>query len=161
MNNSQPSATLAVLDILGDLVAISRDGQDGFATAAEHARAPELGTFFSAVSQERQAMVSELQVLEREFGKLEVDGDASLVGKLHRAWINLKTALARDEDQAILEEAERGEDAALKAYQDALNVTDPPLSEKLIALLKGHLASIKDSHFEVKVRLDSGKYSTN
>lgn len=154
-----PPATVAVLDILDDLVAINRDGEDGFATAAEYALAPELKSFFSTRAAERHAMVSELQALEREFGKSEVEASATLGGKLHRAWTNLKIALAKNEDKAILEEAERGEDTALVAYQNALNVLDPPLSENVISLIKRHLASIKDSHSEVKVRLDSGKYA--
>jgi uncharacterized protein (TIGR02284 family) len=50
----------------------------------------------------------------------EAATSGSTAGALHRGWINLKTALAVDTDLAILDEAELGEEAALKNYILAL-----------------------------------------
>ena len=39
---------------------------------------------------------------------------------MHRAWINLKSAITSADDHAILSECERGEDFAKRAYEEAL-----------------------------------------
>ncbi len=44
----------------------------------------------------------------------------SVAASLHRGWINIKSAVTGRDDSAILNEVERGEDAAKKAYKDAL-----------------------------------------
>ncbi|WP_243749147.1 PA2169 family four-helix-bundle protein [Mucilaginibacter agri] len=45
----------------------------------------------------------------------------SVSGTLHRAWIDVKSLFGGDDREGILSEAERGEDAIKKAYNDALN----------------------------------------
>jgi len=45
--------------------------------------------------------------------------ESSLTGYLHRGWINLKSLLTGKDDQSVLSEVERGEEFALKAYNDA------------------------------------------
>jgi uncharacterized protein (TIGR02284 family) len=149
-----------VLSTLENLIEISRDGQEGFAQAAEHANASELKALFTGYSSERARMVSELQVLERQHGKTDVDHSGSLAGGLHRAWINVRAAVASREDQAILEEAERGEDAAVKAYEDSLAPGNRVLPVSVAFVLERHLASVQAAHDEIRNRRDSGNYRT-
>lgn len=149
-----------VLSTLENLIEISRDGQEGFAQAAEHATSSDLKALFTGYSSERARMVSELQVLERQHGKTEVDHTGTLAGGLHRAWINVRAAVASREDQAILEEAERGEDVAVKAYEDALAPGSRVLPVSVAFVLERHLASVQAAHDEVRNRRDSGKYRT-
>ncbi|RYD31363.1 MAG: PA2169 family four-helix-bundle protein [Verrucomicrobiaceae bacterium] len=149
-----------VLSTLENLIEITRDGQEGFAQAAEHASSSDLKALFTGYSSERARMVSELQVLERQHGKTEVDHTGSLTGGLHRAWINLRAAVATREDQAILEEAERGEDAAVKAYEEALSPNHSVLPVSVSFVLERHLSSVQAAHDEVRNRRDSGKYNT-
>jgi uncharacterized protein (TIGR02284 family) len=44
---------------------------------------------------------------------------------MHRGWINLRAALGGGE-RAVLAEAERGEDAAVKEFKKAMNEPLPP-----------------------------------
>lgn len=147
-----------VLSVLEHLIEVTRDGQEGFAQAAEHANSPELKALFTGYGSERARMLSELQVLERQHGKPEVDHTGTIAGGLHRAWINLRAAVATREDQAILEEAERGEDVAVKAYEDALGSENRILPVSVAFVLERHLAAVQSSHDEVRNRRDSGAY---
>jgi uncharacterized protein (TIGR02284 family) len=42
------------------------------------------------------------------------------MGTLHRAWVDLKTVMTRHDNLTVLEECERGESAAITAYENAL-----------------------------------------
>ena len=59
---------------------------------------------------QRSEFAGELQAEVTRIGG-EPATSGSTAGAIHRGWIGLKTALAADTDHAILEEAERGEDA--------------------------------------------------
>lgn len=150
----------AILDTLEDLIEITRDGAEGFSLAAEHATHPELKDFFRSLGNARAEMVRDLQDLERFQGQEKVDTSGSVTGSLHRAWINIRTAVTQRNDQAILEEAERGEDAALEAYEDALSQTPGALPESALAVIRQHLTAIKKAHDDVRGRRDSGNYQT-
>ena len=43
---------------------------------------------------------------------------------MHRAWINLKSAVTSGDDHAILAECERGEDSAVDEYKKAMEEKD-------------------------------------
>ncbi len=148
-----------ILEILEDLIEITRDGQEGFAQSAEHAESSELKQIFSNYSRQRGAIITDLQQLERQYGKPDVDTAGSVTGSLHRAWINIRTAVAARNDQAILEEAERGEDAAVEAFQDALSPQEGVLPENVNLTISRHLAQIKQAHDDVRDRRDSGRYA--
>lgn len=148
-----------ILSTLESLIEICRDGQEGFRQSAEHTDNNELKAVLGQYSSERATMISELQTLQRQHGQPEVDEDGSVVGSLHRAWINLRSAIATRNDQAILEEAERGEDAALDAYRDALKPISPPLPRSITSVLEPHLSKVQAAHDDVRDRRDSGRYN--
>lgn len=110
-----------LVDVLNDLIQISKDGEEGFRACAEHAS--ERQAYYKNQFLERSKTcglaVLELQNLVRTFG-----GDpaqtSSVTGTLHRHWLNLKSAVLGKDDEAILNECERGEDAAVNAYRKAL-----------------------------------------
>jgi uncharacterized protein (TIGR02284 family) len=45
----------------------------------------------------------------------------SVAAAVHRGWINLKSAVTGKDDAAILTECERGEELAVKSFEDALD----------------------------------------
>ena len=57
----------------------------------------------------------------------------SVLGALHRRWLNVKTAITGKDEAAVLAECERGEDMAVVAYKDALAQDLPSDVRKLIA----------------------------
>jgi uncharacterized protein (TIGR02284 family) len=104
--------------ILNDLIETCKDGEQGFRTAAEKAKESSLKSLFTKYSLQRAEYGRELQALVTEMG-----GDPATTGhvsaSLHRGWMNLKEALSKNEDKALIDECEAGEDAALKNYREA------------------------------------------
>jgi uncharacterized protein (TIGR02284 family) len=55
-----------------------------------------------------------------------------VAGALHRGWVSVKTALTSQDDKAVLEECERGEDSAVAQYRKALKQPLPPAIRVLV-----------------------------
>src|SRR5271157_5575560 len=108
-----------VLSTLNDLIETCKDSQVGFHTAAEKLKDPEIHTFFLKFYLQRSEFAGELQAEVTRIGGEPVTSGTT-AGAIHRGWIGLKSALAADSDLAILDEAERGEEAAVKNYIEAL-----------------------------------------
>jgi len=109
---------------LNDLIETSKNGEEGFRLAAEHAQDPQLKGLLQKYADECRQAVSELQqAVAGMGGKPEHTG--TVAGAAHRAWVKLREAVTKDDDQAILDEVERGEDHAKAIYQKALKDTLP------------------------------------
>lgn len=107
------------IDLLNELIEVSKDGENGFHACAEQAESQALRAVLAQRADDCRAAVAELQSLVRSLGgKAETSGSTG--GSLHRSWVAIKTKLSRADDLAVLEEVERGEDHALEAYRKAL-----------------------------------------
>lgn len=148
--------TETTLKILNDLVETCKDGQQGFRTAAEDAKDSELARVLTEFSTQRTTFIAELQDRVRALGG-DPEKSGSVGGSLHRGWINLKSAMASNEPHAVLAECERGEDAAVKAYREAL---DENLDAITRGLVSRQYAAIQAAHDRVKQLRDSVAYST-
>jgi len=140
------------ISTLNNLIETLRDGQEGFKEASENAKSPDLKSFFNQVSLDRAQMVGELQQEVRGLGG-DPENTGSTAGALHRAWIDIKGTLTGRDDKSILNEAERGEDSAVKSYQDALK--EPNLPAILRTLIERQFTAIKQVHDRVKQMRDA------
>ena len=113
------------------LVEICRDGERGLRAAAEAVNQPELKALFTELAAERARFATDLVPHLQRLGGI-TDGEGTSAGALHRGWINLKAHVPGHHDHAIVTEAERGEHAALDAYDDALHGMLPPTVTSLI-----------------------------
>ena len=122
-----------VVDVLNDLLESSRDGEYGFAACAEHTDSEQLKGVFQRHARECAGAVVELEHEVRRLGGEPASG-GTMAGALHRGWVSVKSALSARDDQAVLQECERGEDAAVARYRKALEATLPmdvrPLVER-------------------------------
>ena len=143
------------ISVLQDLIETNRDGQHGFRTAAEDAKDAELARVFTEFSTQRTTFIAELQDRVRSLGG-DADKSGSVSGSLHRGWIDLKAALSSNEPHAVLAEAERGEDAAVKAYREALEENLDPITRGIVSR---QYASVQAAHDRVKSLRDSVAYS--
>ncbi len=105
---------------LNSLIETLNDGRLGFTTAAEDAEMSELKTLFGMLAAEREKFAAQLQQQVQQLGETP-EKTGTVAGDLHRGWINLKAAVSRREDLAILEECERGEESAVSSFRDALS----------------------------------------
>ena len=134
--------TKDVASVLNDLIETCKDGQEGFKKAAEKVKESSLKSLFSKYSAQRAAYAQELQSAVTQLGG-EPETSGHVAAALHRGWINLKEALAKDEDKAIIFECEAGEDAAMKAYKEALSKGLPTDVQMLV---QRQFAGVQEAH---------------
>ena len=136
----------SAISVLNGLIETCKDGEQGFRNSAEKAKDASLKSLFSKYASQRATYVQELSAAVTQLG-----GDPAqtghIAGSLHRGWMNLKEAFARDEDRAIINEAESGEDAAVKAYKEALGTTLPA---NVGTLIQTQYAGIQEAHNTIR-----------
>lgn len=142
-----------VISTLNGLIETLKDGQEGFKEAAEGVQNSELKSAFYEFSQQRSQFAGELQNAVRELGG-DPENAGSVSGAIHRGWINIKSAVTGQDDQAILNEAERGEDSAKNAYKDAL---EEELPANVRAIVERQFSAVQQAHDRVKAMRDSAK----
>ncbi len=140
------------ISTLNNLIETCRDGQNGFADAAEHIENPQIRTFCLEQSRKRAQFVGELQQEAMALGG-DPENSGSAAAALHRAWIDLKSALGGG-DHAVLAACETGEDAAVKAYDNALKEALPV---PVRSVIERQRQSVKQAHDQVKSLRDQLK----
>jgi uncharacterized protein (TIGR02284 family) len=138
--------TSKVTSILNGLIQTLKDGENGFRTAAEGLQDPQVKSLFQQYSRQRADMAREIQSEVRRLGgDPEVAG--TFAGAAHRGWINITSIVSGKDDGSIIAEAERGEDAAKRAYEEALRA---PLAAQTLALVREQSMKIHDAHDRVR-----------
>lgn len=131
---------------LNNLIETCRDGQNGFQTAADGVTNAEYKRLFEQYAQQRAQFVGELQGEVRRLGG-DPQTTGSVAAALHRGWINIKSAVTGKDEHNILEEAERGEDSAVRNYQDAMGQPLPPES---LSVVRRQYQAIQEAHNRVR-----------
>ncbi len=145
-----------VISTLNNLVETCKDGQNGFRTAAEGVKDTKLTTLFNTYSQQRGQFAAELQNEVRRLGG-EPGETGSTAAVLHRGWINIKSAVTGEDEGAIISECERGEDSAVKAYEEALKNN---LQGDVKMLVERQFSQVKEAHDLVR-SLEKSKAQAN
>ena len=126
---------------LNNLLEKNYDAEKGYKYAAENAKDPQLKAFFSERAQERYDFSHELETEIRDFGE-NPDKGSSLAGDAHRTWMNLKSSLSSNKDEAAMEEAVRGEQVAADEYEDVLKDPNiPPTTANLLLKQKNGIVA--------------------
>lgn len=132
---------------LSELLAVTRDGENGFATCAEHARSESLRQVFMSRASRHAVAAAELRGLIGQLG-----GDPAIRGKIvsttRRGWASLPATLTQNNDDALVDECERGEDHALEVYRNAL---DDHLPEFVRQVVLRQFEGLMSDHDEIRV----------
>jgi uncharacterized protein (TIGR02284 family) len=131
-----------IIKELDNLIELLRDGQEGYRLASENTDDHELKSVLSRYSEQRATFAGELQQHQHELGKSDAEDDTSVKGKLHRGWIDIKTAVKSNDRESILKECERGDDHAIQEYTKA---SEKGLPGNIQSTLVKHLADIETS----------------
>ncbi|QJR15136.1 PA2169 family four-helix-bundle protein [Usitatibacter palustris] len=139
-----------IANCLNELIEVSKDGERGFVTCAEGAKDAQLKAYFEQCARRCGDAARVLGVeVARLGGKPGTSGSASAA--LHRAWLNVKTAVTSNDDLAVLEECERGEDVAIKAYAKCLQENLPP---NVRTIVQSQYQGVVHNHDKVKMLRD-------
>ncbi len=146
--------TTETIEILNDLVLMHNDRIEGYERALhemEQVDADLKTLFLNMIDESRKnksSIANEVQVLGGD-----VENGTTNSGKIYRAWMDVKAVFTGHNRKTILSNCEAGEDAAQRAYNDALDTDDLPryIREMLIR----QQASLKRSHDKIKDLRDS------
>jgi uncharacterized protein (TIGR02284 family) len=138
-----------VVEVLNDLVMINNDRINGYQHAVKELKSgdTDLKTLFDKMIVESQQIKSdlahEIQVLHGD-----VEQGTTEMGKIYRAWMDVKSVFTGEDRHTVLANCEAGEDAAQKAYNKALE------TERLPAFIRDMLTSqrtrLRSSHDEIR-----------
>jgi uncharacterized protein (TIGR02284 family) len=139
-----------VMTNLNRLIEVCLDGQKGYREAADHIDDSDYKRMFTELSQQRARFAVELQTLVASMGEMPND-DSSTRAALHRALIDVKAAVTGGGTKAVLQEVERGEDIAVDAYQEIIDMALPATAQELI---QRQYAAVKEAHDRMKALRD-------
>jgi uncharacterized protein (TIGR02284 family) len=134
------------ISLLNSLIETCKDGEQGFKTAAEGLTSPDLKAKFFQYSRERGQIANELQAEVRRLGG-DPEHSGSLSGAMHRGWLDIKSVITGKDDHAIVAEAERGEDVAKSAFENALKEVPAGTTQVLVQQLA---LSVRQAHDDVR-----------
>ena len=142
-----------VVKTLNDLIENCKDGEYGFRTCAEHAKSANLKSVFTQRAGQCRSAAEELQALVTRLGGTP-DLAVSVRWRAWVGWVAVRGALALDDDQAMLNECERGEDIAINRYRKALEQALPPEVEQVV---RRQSEGARRNHDQIKALRDSYK----
>jgi uncharacterized protein (TIGR02284 family) len=145
-----------IISTINGLIETLKDGQEGYKQAADAVEDPDLKKLFGTYSQQRARFAGELQSQVRSLGETDPEQSSSMSGAMHRAWINLKAVATSGDQHAILAECERGEDSAVKEYEEALK---DGLTSSLQSVVSQQFDAVKAAHDQIKNLRDAAEKS--
>ena len=131
---------------LNELLIKNYDAEKGYLNAAENVDSPTLKIFFKRRATERSEFAKELRTEILQYGE-EPKDSGSFKGTVHRNWMTLKSLFSSNDEEAILEEAIRGEEASLEDYDEILKEisTFPPSIDAMLFKQRNSIQSAINS----------------
>jgi uncharacterized protein (TIGR02284 family) len=145
-----------IISTINSLIETLKDGQEGVKQAAEAVKHSSLKSLFNEFSLQRAIFAGELQSEVVNLGESKPETDSSASGALHRAWINIKSAVTSGDDHAILAECERGEDSAVNEYREAM---EEEITAPIRDVVERQYREVQHAHDRIKSLRDATKAS--
>jgi uncharacterized protein (TIGR02284 family) len=146
-----------VVSTLNDLIETCKDGDEGFRACAEDISDAQIKSLFMNRAQHCAEAARELQELVLAYGG-KPETSSSVAGSLHRRWVDIKSAITGKDDEAILNECERGEDVAVASYRKAL---EKDLPEDVRSVVERQFQGVQRNHDQVKTLRDQARTVKN
>jgi|SRR5690606_5430578 len=130
---------------LNELLVKNYDAEKGYLNAVDNVDSPRLKMFFKRRASERSEFAKDLRTEIYRYGE-EPESSGSINGDLHRNWMALKALFSTNNEEAILEEAIKGEEANLKEYESVLKDRNlPPSVDSLLIKQKNAIQAAINS----------------
>jgi uncharacterized protein (TIGR02284 family) len=149
--------TTALAEILNDLIKINYDRIEGYRKAAEESKEfdVELHPLFREMADESRLHVSALTEYVRSMG-VETEKGSTTMGKIYRAWMDVKATFTGKDTKSIIASCEFGEDQAQIAYEEAL-ASEAEMDAATRQLITSQKETLKRSHDKIKAMRDACK----
>ncbi|HKX91736.1 MAG TPA: PA2169 family four-helix-bundle protein [Sphingomicrobium sp.] len=134
------------ISTLNTLIATLIDSVNGYEDAAANSEGGRFQQLFRERAGERQRVVESLRAEVRRLGGNPED-DASFMGQAHQRFLDLKAAITGRDDQAVINEVERGEDYLKEKFETALN--SGHLSGESRAAVESAYQSVRSGHDQI------------
>ncbi|MES1222279.1 MAG: PA2169 family four-helix-bundle protein [Bacteroidota bacterium] len=143
-----------VNEVLNDLIRINHDRSEGYEKAIHQLTENDndLKVLFRRYASESREYASVLSAEVVSNGGKPADS-TTVSGKIYRAWMEVKSAMSNNESHSVLESCEFGEDAAQKAYKEAL-VSGAKMSAGIKDIVRRQKANLQLAHDEIKRERD-------
>ena len=139
-NNSDEISTL------NTLIATTIDSITGYENSAKDIDSERFREIFRQRADERQQVVEQLRSEVRRLGGNPED-DGSFMGKTHQRFEDLKAAITGQDEKAIINEVERGEDYLKEKFETALN--SDTLSGDARSVVERCYQSVRQGHDQI------------
>lgn len=139
-----------LIEVLNDLIRINHDRTDGYHKAVEELKPTDidLKTMFTNMANSSVQYANALAAEVRNLGGSPAV-DSTQSGKLYRVWMDIRSGISARDRKSVLALCEFGEDAALKAYDLALE-SDAEIPADVRQVIMDQKSSIQTSHDVVK-----------
>lgn len=139
-----------LIEVLNDLIRINHDRTDGYHKAVEELKPTDidLKTMFTNMANSSVQYANALAAEVRNLGGTPAV-DSTQSGKLYRVWMDIRSGISARDRKSVLALCEFGEDAALKAYNLALE-SDAEIPAQVRQVIMDQKGSIQTSHDVVK-----------
>ena len=137
------------IDVLNNLIILNNDRIDGYKAAYSETYKEELRNLFTKLEQTSFQCKTELESEVKHLGGTPDEGTMFL-GKLHRGWMDIKSAIMGSDSETILSSCEYGEQTIIKAYEDALEDDDEEINLEQKSMLNHQLTLLKGDYEKIK-----------
>jgi len=114
-----------IIEGLNDLLAKNYDSERGYKNAASETNDHILSAFYKQKASQRYTFGHQIKDHITSLGGTPEKG-TSVLGDIHNAWIDFKTALSLNKEEALLDAIEDGEEACIKDYTNFLQMDNIP-----------------------------------
>lgn len=135
------------VNVLQNIIEKNYDAEKGYKKAMQDAKNPLLKGFLQKQAAQRSHFATAIDQKLRQLGEAPKES-GSVTGTLHRAWIDIKTSVAGNDDEAVLEEVIRGEKASVEEYQEVMK--NKHLSPEIKEVLQSQVGDIQGTLNRVK-----------
>lgn len=136
-----------IINTLNDLLTRNFDAAKGYREAANDINELDIRTWLLRNAETRDKFISDLEKAILAGGGTP-DRGSSLLGTLHRAWLDLKADISQYDTATVLEECKRGEERALEDYLKVIETQS--MSPDLRAMIKSQHDQIEASLENIK-----------
>ena len=134
---------LTVVATLADTLA---DSVNGYRDAASQVESAEFRQMFTELADRRSEALSELKAELSRAGRT-TDGDGTTLGSLHQRWLDFKASITGNDDKAVINEVERGEDYLKEKFEAAL--ASDALDNGFRGIVERAYGSVREGHDRV------------